>query len=436
MRQLWLNIGRRLLLVTYLMVFAIFCFGLWLGGTQQGASWALSMVNDYKPGLVRTSFLSGTLFNGIQLESLDLSLGNTQIHAKDVSVDWKLPALLNNTVKLNHLRAQRLEVTREQTEQLSSTSDKPLRIRSTQMTLQVELDEFEIDTLDIRSNSKQIQFEKIRLIGNVKQSVLSIDALSVSHLGINVSAHGSLDLQQTNPWELKLEAHDGSKGVNTTASIHGLPEHYDWTLTSNISAPFRIPATIKAHGTGNLEGLDIETVLTQALEGTIELKGPVKWKPALSADLQYSGKQLNPVAIAPELQGAINVSGYAHYQSDELHHSMNAEGSIRSYPFLLSSEALITKEKINLDKTELRIGKNTLTAKGTLSSLKLDTTKLELDFDIDAPLLTQLHPQLTGSIQSQGILSGNPKAPKLRAHLNASNLGWKDIKIQDLKSLH
>src|SRR5690606_39584220 len=61
--------------------------------------------------------------------------------------------------------------------------------------------------------------------------------------------------------------------------------------------------------------------------------------------------------------------------------------------------------------------------------------QLDLQWRLDVPLLTQIDPQFTGSLSSQGKVQGTLREPLVDITARARNLRWQDYALEQL-NLH
>lgn len=245
----------------------------WLFTSNSGLQWLVAAMAQGLPVKLEYQGLQGRLIGPIQLRSLTLQSGKTEVALHDLHLDWHLADLLHGRLTITALRAANLGVTTP-----SSDTETPLP-QDLSLPFSLAVSGIHLDELHLG----------ITGAGSPYLSAHDVDALLSSdgtryevHQLQGRTAFGQLSatgtMQSTRPYTLQAQADLSS--IDELADIDG-------------------KAHIHTVANGNLSGFDIAARGEGAgLDGTAQARiAPLSLVPLQALDLQVSG--LDPHAFAP-----------------------------------------------------------------------------------------------------------------------------------------
>lgn len=122
------------------------------------------------------------------------------------------------------------------------------------------------------------------------------------------------------------------------------------------------------------------------------------------------------------------LTGQGHNNDYQVDFSANARGFLNNAPFYFIASLSKTANDLLIKQFELEHGKTHINVKGYIND---ETT---LDWSITAPQISQLLPEASGVLSSEGHLSQGPKQFYLNSFINASNLTYKGMHIASFRS--
>ncbi|MCU7873123.1 MAG: translocation/assembly module TamB domain-containing protein [Candidatus Thiodiazotropha sp. (ex Lucinoma borealis)] len=279
------------------------------------------------------------------------------------------------------------------------------------------------------------------LEASFQQGVIKVGKLQLSNAdGLNLQGKGdyhleggelSTDLQWKGlRWPLTGEVVDVTSDQGEI-KLQGKLEAYRYQLNLQASRPEVGPVQVEASGGGNLEGVELETLLIALQEGSIEGKGEAAWSPSPRWRMDLSGKGVNPELLHRDFPGdlAFNLSTHGEVKQGEPVAELRLErltGSLRDYPLDAKGVLDLNNGQLNVNQLELVTGENRIQVNGNLGD------RLALDWSVDAPELASLWPGLSGLLQADGKLAGTTEQPKVEAIVKAGELAFQDYRIEQL----
>ncbi|WP_295871813.1 translocation/assembly module TamB domain-containing protein [uncultured Zhongshania sp.] len=216
-----------------------------------------------------------------------------------------------------------------------------------------------------------------------------------------------------------------------------------------ISSALSKPGSVKLVLNGNKLALDLATLKLQTEVGNLEMAGkidangiletaiqqqsssPVRWQLNLDANQIDTGDILPewPITLAANIDSTGSWTEKA-YQAEVTINQL--AGDLANKTIAGSGAVSISNLGQEFKQLALQLGDNTLRADGKL------TTKSELNWDINAPNLQQILPQLSGSLKSKGSLRGDAikqlfdkgQTPVVNADLQLSELQYQQYAVR------
>lgn len=223
--------------------------------------------------------------------------------------------------------------------------------------------------------------------------------------------------------------------VNTqqgSLKVTGNPDDYIVEIIAEVAGQNIPKGKWQIVGQGNTQQFQFKELQGNILKGKVGLTGLVTWQPKISWQLALTGNKIDPSVQWSEMPGqlAIDVTTEGErLQNGQINAEVNIkqiEGKLRHYPLAINGIASIQGEKYQLKQFSLHSGKNHLQATGHMDK------QIAVDWQIDAPQLTSLLPDLSGSLSSQGSVKGELTTPHIIAHINGKKLHFQNNSLDDL----
>lgn len=215
--------------------------------------------------------------------------------------------------------------------------------------------------------------------------------------------------------------------------LSGRPRDYRLDGQAQIAGERIPPGDWRLQGQGDTQGFSLTGLDGHLLEGSVRLAGRLGWQPKPSWDLQLSGRDLNPSALAPQWPGRLRLETRSRGTLDpkrgvefELGR-LQLDGQVRERPLELGLEGRWQDQALQLETLSLKAGPNKLSARG-----RLGRDKLAFDWSLDAPDLAALVPGAGGRLNGGGKITGQATAPALEAKLNGEGLAWQEHRLKRL----
>ncbi|ROQ18568.1 autotransporter secretion inner membrane protein TamB [Marinimicrobium koreense] len=191
----------------------------------------------------------------------------------------------------------------------------------------------------------------------------------------------------------------------------------------------------RAKGLGSLEHVALETLAIDLPDGGLNASGTLRWAPQLEWDVGVEFQKINPAELPVpalagwpgEIEGQFNSEGQ---QVDgDLRASvtdLNVAGQLRAMALLLRGDIDVEQGRLLTRELRLALGANQMVLNGALGE------QLDLQAQVQAPILSQLDPALQGSLNADMTLSGPMKDPQGEVTLNGQSLAWTDYQVGQL----
>ena len=212
------------------------------------------------------------------------------------------------------------------------------------------------------------------------------------------------------------------------ARASGRPDAYTLEASAGLATANAPDLAVELKGTGDLTGLDLSRLVVESTAGALTGSGRVVFA-GPGADLELAGTGVNPGWWRADLPGALDFS--ARLRADGL---SNLRLELRRLQGELldqrvSGRGVLSRQgnEVRVDGLQLRAGDNSLEVNGQF------LPSLAAAFEVEAPALGQLWPQLRGSLSGRGQAGGRLEAPRARLALTGSGLGFGDQAVGELK---
>ena len=286
---------------------------------------------------------------------------------------------------------------------------------------------------------------KLHTNGSLSDLQLALDASGP----VNANLRGSVQpITQDLPFDFslnwkKIQWPLSSQPVLISAShgsliAAGHLKGYKLQLDTGIQVPQQPETSIVLSGEGDLGQLQVKQLRLNSPGGYLDLTGKMKWQD----EIRWQGKthivNFNPEYWLPEFPGKLNGSIQSDFlwQNRQWHldvPSLALKGSLRQLPLSVSGQISaqqasgdVIPAHADINHLEVSIGKNRLTANGSIANT------LALQAQINAPTLTDIYPELQGSLNGDIQLTGNAKAPEIDFYLTSPQVTFRQFSLSKL----
>ncbi|MFO0754780.1 MAG: translocation/assembly module TamB domain-containing protein [Thermodesulfovibrionales bacterium] len=185
---------------------------------------------------------------------------------------------------------------------------------------------------------------------------------------------------------------------------------------------------------GDRTGLTAPYVRGQFLEGVVEGRGRIQWRPELQWSAFLTGKGLHPGLILPAWPGEIAFEAAASGSraggvTRAAVQVSRAAGTLRGYPFRAALQASMEGDAYRLDAFTAASGSARIRASGKVGAA------WDLAGSIQAPALESLLPGARGSFSGSFSLAGPRDAPRIAAAVHGRNIALQDFVVSGVSSL-
>lgn len=380
----------------------------WTGYTTYGTKTVINMASKALPELALEG-VEGTLLDDLKIKHITWQKDDLTIHVEDAELDT---SPFPPRITLHKLSAKRITLELPEADKTKTNEPFVLQIPDINIPIDLILEDINVDELHIQQGEALIKLRDVKLSGLVdKDDVLKLDNLSGSLYddagNIAVTAKGLLGLASPHAVDLSINATGDSQRLGVgSVDLKATGEVIDYQLAVNGNWKYAdYPRyQLEMMGKGNLEQLDVENLDLTGDAGSAHLQGIMSWSPKLNWDLELTGDDLNPAAFLEQLPGNLDMVWQSTGTFDEIAKVQltlkSLTGQLQDYP--VDAQMLITIEgdQGTLESLNTKVGDNQLSATGTANE------QIDIQWQLDAPLLSQLHPTLTGKLKGNGLIRG------------------------------
>ena len=231
--------------------------------------------------------------------------------------------------------------------------------------------------------------------------------------GGSFEAQATAALQPPNAWRLTAAASGFELHVPAIRGAAALPA-MDWRLAAH----------------GDTTHTQLDRFNAAWLGGKLQAHGRFRHGDSGNWRLAVRGQQLDPERIWPELAGRLGfdaaVSGTLGPQRRWQLALTQLTGSLRGAPLAASGTLTHAGTAWSVDRLKLRVGDNRAVISGDLGGTP------RLQWDVDAPALAVLWPDLRGSLKSTGRAALGGATPRIAFTLAARRFAYQKYALQAL----
>lgn len=197
--------------VSFLLFCVVAALFAWLVSSEKGSRWLLQQGLNMAPVTIEVDGISGTLAEGLDVESISIMLPDVEIKVSQVLFSWHAVSLLAGSVELNEVRIAELDI--EVLDNDSAPDDSNAdQLFWLQIPLQIQIESGRIDKLRI----EDVAFENISLVGSIGYGQLNVKTLAAETTGVKLQLSGELSgpdpgrLEAIVDWEMLTQNQSGS----------------------------------------------------------------------------------------------------------------------------------------------------------------------------------------------------------------------------------
>lgn len=213
--------------------------------------------------------------------------------------------------------------------------------------------------------------------------------------------------------------------------LNGNLAHYTLALHTALTLDNWPSLTIQLEGQGNDSALQLTQLHIRNQQQQLAAQGEVGWSPDIRWQLQGTLANINPAMLSAELPGSINAefnsSGHYHDVLEMQLALDKLSGQLRGHALSGYSHNRIHASASLETDTRLQLADNRLQLHGSAGE------QLAMQLQLHGQHLAQLWPELAGTLHVDAQLTGNRQQPLLHADVEASDLVFQNLQLQQLQ---
>ncbi len=378
-----------------------------LSATQTGSGILAQAAVRAVPAL-ELSGVKGSLVDRLEVDSLVWMQDGIKVDAQQAVFKPVVALPLPTKITVQQLTAKRLVVDLPPS---ADTPYQPITIPDLRLPINAELGDIALEELVIKQGEMMLVLRDVALSAHTRDDTLHITRLEgelAGELGqVWVSGQGEMALTPPYPLHFKLDVKSNSRRLGAgelNAQASGELLNYGVSLWGDWQYADYPPYKVDVQAQGNFESMQLQLLSLQGAAGEIAAQGRLTWAPELLWDIQASADKLKPGLLVPDIDGELDVvlwtqgslagEGQFKLQLDQL------EGVVRDYPIDVSLFTELKGDDVTLHMLNAEVGDNKLSARSQSES------EVDVRWAIDAPRLSQLHPEARGELRGDGRLLG------------------------------
>jgi translocation and assembly module TamB len=200
---------------------------------------------------------------------------------------------------------------------------------------------------------------------------------------------------------------------------------------ANVTVATAIPSKVQAQALSSVAAVIADEVSPNSA-ARLNISGDVHWSPALEWQLAVETKAFNLAGVIDNWPSHLNASfttsgSFKDSQWQAALRELQVAGELRGVNVQGSGEVAFDGTTLRSDALELIVGANQVQLKGVVGN------DLDLNWNINAPLLHQIDESLSGSVISRGELRGDRTRPRISVTASASEFSWGGYAVEKLE---
>ena len=391
--------------------------------TPAATRWAVEQALPHTPAGLELGAIEGTLLDTIRITELRYATPALRVAAQGIVLQGTWRALLGGQLALARLEADVLTIDLPVPSATDRPSDAPILPEFT-LPARLSIDSLHIGRLEIQRDEQRHLIESLHVSAAQSGAELTLNNLSLRYRDTPLEGSGHITLAA--PFPLDLDVRARPRDLDLWAHIVGTPHAFDLRAEIDSRDPRWPQGHARIDGSGDLTGLAIRTLDATTLNGTVSGHGTLSWQDPLTLRLTLAGQRLDP-AIWPrlaEFPGQLDVAGTLELRRDRIETTARASGRLGEYPLTASGTFKLRDEQLDVTNGVFELGPNRLTLNGEVSQRHAKN----LRFELKAPDLSLLHPDLGGAVDGAGRLDGPWRQPRIALSLDGRDAGWRAMR--------
>lgn len=231
-------------------------------------------------------------------------------------------------------------------------------------------------------------------------------------------------------WPVVGEAQVASPEGSFEAS--GSFKDYQFNLTTQVGGTAVPEGSWQIQGNGSEQALEQVTLRAETLNGMLDGELSARWEPFLSWQADLSGEAINPGVQWPDLPGELSFDLQSQGEFAPAGRQATAtlaelSGTLRGQPVQGEARLRLEEENLFIPTADLRAGDIRLNLSGKVAD------RWDLDWQLQAPELSQLLPTASGTISTTGSIVGPRLEPRANIDLDVQQLDFGATEIASLE---
>lgn len=415
--------------------------------TSSGTRWAIDRIVESVPGELLVGNVDGTLWKGLNIQRLTYRDDAQEIEVDDLALDIDWPRVSIGQVALQSLNAHSV---RRRSLLEPDPAPSPLELSMQPLPVDIVLGRAEIRELQLGEKDDVIAAHDILVVdARVDGNTFRAEKLAVSSADISFTATavattlaGDVPTSTDIRWQLvdtDLQGDGTLRGtladLNVSQTISG---EYAGDVSANVrilhrvlpdfDADFDIDLRLQEAQTRIRGTASGDTTQLTALDAHVEhpiaaadVSGVLTWAPVRSADVVVHASGIDVAELVAELSGTLEAD--ARIRIDEpgtvTATGLAASGIVNNAPMKASGDVTWAQAQLRCANCSLAVGTNLLQLDGDVSR---ETVNASLT--LNAPVLHELWPPVSGAAQGKGTISGDVDEPAFSGEIHARNIAF------------
>ncbi len=454
-----------------------------LAATETGTRWLVTAALRSAQG-ISVGQIHGTLLGRLELERIAFRRLKFQLELGRLSLRWQPKALAVGQLKIK-------ELTLAQGLYRFQGATPSVGLPAVELPLAVTVERAELIDLTVVQEESRLHLDKVLLAAELRKNQLTLRQLRLSTPPLALTASGRVTLTGDYPVELSLswqgtvmsQAASGKANLTGTLreliiahsltapfqaissgtlnalapelpfELHGSWENLNLPKELRYASPagsYRVRGDLKAYrleleaslhsktlpplkldlnARGDDRSLILEPLILRPPKGELSVTGKLQWKPQFAWQLSLKGRELDPGALMPELPGRLAIQASS---AGQWNRSRQATLNIARLHGKLRGQAVELLGKLSFqdggwqsEGLELKSGLNRLQLKGHFG-------RSDLTFIFDGKRLSDLWPEISGTLNAQGRLKGSLAEPEIHLKAQGQAVVWGKNRIGKL----
>ncbi len=455
--------------------------------TESGTRWVFNRISGVIPGEIVADEFTGTLWSGLYFPSVSYIDDSQRIVATEFRVSVQWPMLAAGRIPLEKVSAASFTRTSLTP---APKSPEPLEVSMSPLPIAITIATGSIDRFDLVNASSSfylegIRFEKARLSGNtirVASLQASRDSFAASVLDFGMTLSGDVPMSAKLSWALEDGRLSGDGSVRgslaelafkqtlqgeypgSTSGIvkllnriepeidasvswdrwafgttvlldgevhaRGLIEAYEAEYSASVVVADQEPISVSGVASGNSRELTAFKAELLAAVGRADVDGQLAWTPVFSTTALVVASDINPAELRDELSGRFDATAEIAVDDSGVVRLSNliAAGDLNNAKLNASGDLVLSSGQQQCIACLLSVGKNRVRIDGGLAE-----NGLALSYSLNAPALSELWPELSGSAVGSGQLAGSIDRPSITTNIDLQNIVYRETAYGGLK---